>query len=64
MPSAVETQLHAVVEEAFSLKPLPNSHLNHKFHSSLLQHARANARFDVLTTMRFKNDRFDAVQVQ
>src|SRR5258706_3282610 len=54
--SALEAQFDAVVDQAFTLHPLADTHLGEQVHGSLLQHARADAFLHILAAAIFDYD--------
>src|SRR5438046_436197 len=61
---SVETQVHAVVRQAFAIQTVSQTGLAHQIHGPLLEHAGADPSFDVLAALIFNDDRIDTGEVQ
>src|SRR3954464_13317862 len=64
MPAATETQLDAVVHQAFPPNPLAHACSVKQVHRALLQNTRADSLLDVLSRLALNHDRVDSPQVQ
>ena len=64
VPLACELQLDAVVDEALALEAISGFCLDQEVDDALLDHARTDARLDVLAAPVFEDHRVDALAVQ
>ena len=62
VPLARELQLDAVVHEALACQPLAHARLGEEIDDALLEHARADARLDVLAAAVLEDHRLDALR--
>ena len=62
--SARELELDAVVDEPLALQPFARADLDDEVDVVLLDHARADARLDVLATPIFEDDGVDALPIE
>ena len=64
MPAPLELQLDAVVDEPFSLEPLPHADLRQQVDGALLEHPGADALLDVLAASVLEDDRVDGLEME
>ena len=63
MTAAAEAQLNSIVDKAFPLHALANTHFSKQVNRSLFQHAGANTLFHVLSAAIFNHDRLNALKI-
>src|SRR6266581_4044475 len=61
---AMKSQLNSRMDEPFALQALPDANFDQHIHRALLEHACADALFDVFPAARFDNDGFDPLQME
>ena len=64
MSAAGESQVDAVVDEAFAFESFADTRLDHHVHSSLLEDTGADALFDILAAAIFDYDGFNSLEVE
>jgi hypothetical protein len=64
MPATAETELDPVMDQPLLLQARAHPGFDHQIHRALLQHARAHPLLNVMASVRFKNYRLDALQMQ
>jgi hypothetical protein len=56
MAAPVEPQLNSVMDESFALQAIPDASFDQHIHRALLEHACADALFDIFPAAHFDND--------
>src|SRR5712671_229603 len=64
MLPVVEAHVDSVMHEPFAFQAFSNACFDHHVHSALLEHACANAVFDVMPAAGFHDDGIDSLQVK
>ena len=64
MTAPSEAQLDPMMNQAFAILPLPDTHLREQVNRSLFQHARPDALLGILAAAIFDDDGVDPLQIQ